>query len=130
MNGFGSLLHQEWPYGDTLIAKNLLQGNELYPDTYPMSLQRVKKPNGCTLATAHKKLQHTLGGAEKSVKYRVWPRQNKTYFSHTIRRETQNSPAKVFTKSAGLPNKRHSLRFFKPRPNTARNPHSQELNTK
>ena len=130
MNGFGSLLDQEWPYGDTLIAKNLLQGYKLYTDTYPMSLQRVKKPDGCTLATAHKKFQHTLGGAEKSIKYRVWPGRNKMYFYHTTRRETQNSPAKVFTKSAGLPNKRRSLRFFKTRPNTARNLHSQELNTK
>ena len=77
-----------------------------------MSVQSVKKRNGCTLATAHKKFQHTLAGAETSVKYRVWPGRNKTYFYHTIRRETQNSPAKVFTKSAGLPAKRRPLRFF------------------
>ena len=85
-----------------------------------MSVQSVKKLNGCTLATAHKKFQHTLAGAEKSVKYRVWPGRNKTYFYHTIRRETQNLPAKVFTKSAGLSAKRRPLRFFTPRPNTAR----------
>ena len=36
------------------------------------------------------------------------------------RRKTQNSPAKVFTKSAGLSAKRRPLRFFTPRPNTAR----------
>ena len=64
-----------------------------------------------------KKFQHTLAGAEKSVKYRVWPGRNKTYFHHTIRRETQNSPAKVFTKSARLPAKRRPLRFFTPRCN-------------
>ena len=79
-----------------------------------MSVHSVKKRNGCTLATAHKKFQHTLAGAEKSVKYRVWPGRNKTYFYNTMRRETQNSPAKVFTKSAGLPAKRHPLRFFHP----------------
>ena len=67
-----------------------------------MSVQRVKKRNGCTLATAHKKIQHNLIGAEKSVKY------------HTIRIETQNLPAKVLTKSAGLPAKRRPLRFFTP----------------
>ena len=87
---------------------------------YPMSVQSVKKRNGCTLATAHKKIQHTLVGAEKSVKYRVWPGRNKAYFYNTICRETQNSPAKVFTKSAGLPAKRRPLRFFTPRPNIAR----------
>ena len=87
---------------------------------YPMSVQSVKKRNGCTLATAHKKIQHTLAEAEKSVKYRVWPGRNKAYFYNTICRETQNSPAKVFTKSAGLPAKRSPLRFFTPRPNTAR----------
>ena len=87
---------------------------------YPMSVQSVKKRNGCTLATAHKKIQHTLAGAEKSVKYRVWPGRNKAYFYNTICRETKNSPAKVFTKSAGLPAKRRPLRFFTPRPNTAR----------
>ena len=87
---------------------------------YPMSVQSVKKRNGCTLATAHKKIQHTLAGAEKSVKYRVWPGRNKAYFYNTICRETQNSPAKVFTKSAGLPVKRRPLRFFTPRQNTAR----------
>ena len=86
-----------------------------------MSVQSVKKRNGCTLATAHKKFQHTLAGAEKSVKYRVWPGRNKTYFYHTICRETKNSPAKVFTTSAGLPAKRRPLRIFMPRPNTARN---------
>ena len=32
---------------------------------YPMSVQSVKKRNGCTLATAQKKFQHTLAGAEK-----------------------------------------------------------------
>ena len=85
-----------------------------------MSVQSVKKRNGCTLATAHKKIQHTLAGAEKSVKYRVWPGRNKTYFHYTIRRETQNSPAKVFTKSARLPAKQRPLRFFTPWPNTAR----------
>ena len=89
-------------------------------NTYPMSVQSVKKRNGCSLATAHKKFNHTLAGAEKSVKYRVWPWRNKTYFYNTICRETQNSPAKVFTKSAGLPAKRRPLRFFTPRPNTAR----------
>ena len=85
-----------------------------------MSVQSVKKRYGCTLATAHKKIQHTLAGAEKSVKYRVWPGRNKAYFYNTICRETQNSPAKVFTKSAGLPAKRRPLRFFTPRPNTTR----------
>ena len=85
-----------------------------------MSVQSLKKRNGCTLATAHKKFQHTLAGGEKSVKYRVWPGRNKRYFYHTIHRETPNSPAKVFTKSAGLPAKRRPLRFFTPRPNTAR----------
>ena len=54
-----------------------------------MSVQSIKKRNGCTLATAHKKFQHTLAGAEKSVKYRVWPGRNKTYFYHTKRRQTQ-----------------------------------------
>ena len=87
---------------------------------YPMSVQSVKKGNECTLATAHKKFQHTLARAEKSVKYRVWQGRNKTYFYHIIHRETQNSPAKVFTKSAGLPANRRRLRFFTPRPNTAR----------
>ena len=66
-----------------------------------MSVQSLKKRNGCTLATAHKKFQHTLAGAEKSIKYRVWPRRNIMYFYLTICRETPNSPAKVFTKSAG-----------------------------
>ena len=78
------------------------------------------KRNGCTLVTAHQKFQQTLAGAEKSVKYQVWPGRNKTYFYHTIRRETRNLPAKVFTKSAGWPAKRRPLRFFTPRPNTAR----------
>ena len=88
---------------------------------YPMSVQSVKKLNGCSLATAHKKNSAYFGqGGKKSVKYRVWPGQNKTYFYHTIRRETQNSSAKVFTKSAGLPAKRRPLRFFTPLPNTAR----------
>ena len=89
---------------------------------YPMSdsVQSVKKHNWCTLATAHKKFQHTLARTEKSVKHRVWPGRNKTYFYHTIHRETQNSPAKLFTTSAGLPAKRCPLRFFTPRPNTAR----------
>ena len=72
---------------------------------YPMSLQSVTKRNGCTLATADKKFQQTLADAEKSVKYRVWPGRNKTYFYHTIRRETRNLPAKVFTKSARWPAK-------------------------
>ena len=81
---------------------------------YPMSVQSVKKRNGCTLATALKKFQHTLAGAEKSVKYRVWPGRNKTYFYHTIHRETQNSPAKVFPKSAGLLAKRRPLCFLRP----------------
>ena len=85
-----------------------------------MSVQSVKKRNGCTLATAHKKIQHTLAGAEKNVKYRVWPGRNKTYFYHTMCRKTQNSSAKVFTKSAGLRAKRRPLRFFTPRPNAAR----------
>ena len=85
-----------------------------------MSIHSVKKRNGCTLATAHKKFQHTLAGAEKSVKYRVWPGRNKTYFYHTISRKTQNSPAKVCTKSAGLLAKRRQIRFFTPRPNIAR----------
>ena len=85
-----------------------------------MSVQSVKKRNGCTLATAHKNFQHTLAGAEKRVKYRVWPQRNKTYVYYTIHRGTQNSPAKVFTKPAGLPAKRRQLRFFTPRPNTAR----------
>ena len=48
---------------------------------YPMSVQSVKKRNGCTLATAHKKIQHTLAGAEKSVKYRVWPGRKKRIFT-------------------------------------------------
>ena len=87
---------------------------------YPMSAQSVKKRNGCTLATSHEKFQHTLAGPEKSVKYRVWPGRNKTCFYHTIGRQTQNASAKVFTKSAGLPAKRRPLRFFTPRPNTAR----------
>ena len=86
---------------------------------YPKSVQSVKKRNGCTLATAHKKFQHTLAGAEKSVKYPVWPGRNKTCFYNTLRRETQNSPAKVFTKSAGLPAKRRPLCFLTPLPNTA-----------
>ena len=59
-------------------------------------------------------------GRKKNVKYRVWPGRNKTYFYHTIRSETSNSPAKVFTKSAGLPANWRPLRFFTPRPNTAR----------
>ena len=50
----------------------------------------------------------------------LWTERNKTYFYHTIRRETQNSPAKVFTKSAGLPTKPCPLRFFTIWPNTAR----------
>ena len=36
-----------------------------YVALYPMSVQSVKKRNGCTLATAHKKFQHTLDGAKK-----------------------------------------------------------------
>ena len=87
---------------------------------YPMSAQSVKKRNGCTLATAHKKFQQTLAGTEKSVKYQVGPGRNKTSFYHTIRRDTRNLPAKVFTKSAGWSAKRRPLRFFTPPPNTAR----------
>ena len=48
---------------------------------YPMSAQSVKKRNGCTLATAHKKIHHTLAGAEKSVKFRVWPSGIKRIFT-------------------------------------------------
>ena len=33
-----------------------------------MSVQSVKKRNGCTLATAQKKFQHTLAGAKKKRK--------------------------------------------------------------
>ena len=85
-----------------------------------MSVQNVKKRNGCTLATAHKKIQQTLAGAEKSVKYRVWPGQNKTYFYHTIRRETRNLPAKYSQNLLdGRPNDARYA-FLRPRPNTAR----------
>ena len=88
---------------------------------YPMSVQSVKKCNGCTLATAHKKFSAYFGrGGKKRKVPSLAAGRNKTYFHHTIHRGTQNSPAKVFTKSAGLPAKRRQLRLFTPWPNTAR----------
>ena len=45
--------------------------------SYLISYDRQKR-NGCTLATTHKKIQHTLASAEKSLKFRVLQEPNKT----------------------------------------------------
>ena len=47
----------------------------------PMSVQSVM---GVLWPLLARKCQHTLGRAEKSVKFRVWPGRNKTYFYHAL----------------------------------------------